>query len=433
MTFFPQIPTTLAEAGHTLWDLQSLILKHLFHRRTASGHEISKHLCLPFQIVEPVLGELKKERLIDFRGASGFGDFVYTILEDGAKRAREHLDESMYAGASPVPFDVYAKSVQLQSLDNCQPSADALNEALSDLMVDPGVFEKLGLALTAGRSVFLYGAPGNGKTSIAERVMNAYTDHIWIPKAVDVGRHVMRIYDSRYHKLVEVKDESMLRQVDRRWVAVRRPSIVVGGELTLDRLEVVETSRGVCEAPIQVKANCGAMVIDDFGRQRVEPHALLNRWIMPLDRRFDVLTLPNGRTVEVPFEQLTLFSTNLDPEELVDEAFLRRIPYKINVPSPREDEFIYLLKEACDGFVIAYNPDAAEYLLQRHFRDTGRAIRFCHPFDLVSLMDARCRFLDEPRQLTTKIIDACVATYFTSMLGPKKNVAREPVFSGCGN
>lgn len=203
MSFFPQIPTTLAEAGHSLWDIQTLILKHLFHRRTSPGHEVAKHLCLPFGIVEPILTEMKKERLLDFRGASGFGDFVYTILDDGLRRAREHFQESSYAGAAPVPFDDYVRSVRQQSLDDHHPSHATLRDSLADLVVNRRVFEQLGLALTSGRSIFLYGAPGNGKTSIAERVMNAYTDHIWIPKAVEVGRIILRLYDSRYHKLVD--------------------------------------------------------------------------------------------------------------------------------------------------------------------------------------------------------------------------------------
>lgn len=430
MNFFPQAPTSLAESGHSLWDVQALILKHLFHRRIATGHDVAKHLCLPFVIVEPILTDLKKERMIDFRGASGFGDFVYAILEEGMKRAREHLSESTYAGAAPVPFDDYIRSVQLQSLDDHHPTPEALRESLADLIVDPRVYQQLGLALTSGRSVFLYGAPGNGKTSIAERVMSAYTDYIWVPKAVEVGRTILRLYDSRYHKLVDVRpdaDDSSLRLVDRRWVAVRRPTIVVGGELTLDRLEVVETAPGVCEAPIQVKSNGGALVVDDFGRQRVEPQDLLNRWIMPLDRRIDILTLPNGRTIEIPFDQLTIFSTNLDPENLVDEAFLRRIPYKIHIPNPTEEEFLGLLKQECEEYAVEYDGEAAEYLLRHYFRDRGRAIRFCHPQDLVGLMDVRCRFLDEPRIMSIAMVDAIVDTYFTSMCSPGRRGQLAPV------
>ena len=408
----------LDATGLTLWDLQSLILKHMFQRRVASGREISEHLGLPWSVVEPALTALQKDRMLEYRGTVVLGDFLYGILDEGIRQAREMISVCSYAGAAPVPLEDYVQSMVRQSVGQAPPSCEALRAALADLVVDVRLFEVVGQALTAGRSLFLYGAPGNGKTSIAERVMRAYGDYIWIPKAIELGRTVLRLFDPRYHVVVDVPfggNRTAVTDFDHRWVPIRRPTIVVGGELTLQHLEVSESAAGVYEAPVQLKSNGGALVVDDFGRQRVNPQDLLNRWILPLERHFDILNLPNGRSVQVPFDQLTIFSTNLDPSDLVDEAFLRRIPYKAEVSNPTEEGFFKLLQACCKSRGIDYHQQAAENLLQRHFREAKRPLRYCHPRDLVQLVYTECQFLGRPLELTVDALESAVSTYFSTV------------------
>ncbi|MFO0903104.1 MAG: AAA family ATPase [Pirellulales bacterium] len=424
MSFFPRIPTQLSETGLTLWDLQTLLLKHFFHRRAATGREAAEHLCLPLPVIESALVALQKERMLEYRGNAGLGDFAYGILEEGVKQARQLLAVSSYAGAAPVPLDAYVESVAAQSLEKEQPTLDGLRAALGDMVIDPVLLGRIGQAMTAGRGMFLFGPPGNGKTSIAERVMNSYSDVIWIPKALEVGRTIIRLYDPRYHQVVRLDQQwsdDQRRLIDRRWVPIRRPTIVVAGELLLEHLEVMETASGVYEAPVQLKSNGGTFVVDDFGRQRMRPHDLLNRWILPLERRYDILNLPNGRSMQVPFDQFTIFSTNLEPSDLVDEAFLRRIPFKIEVLNPTVVEFRRLMEATCQALEIEYEVDACEYLMERHFHQAERPMRFCQPRDLMQLIDVRCRFLGLPRKLTREAIDEVAHLYFGAVRPTSKS------------
>ena len=221
-------------------------------------------------------------------------------------------------------------------------------------------------------------------------------------------------------KLDSLWPEEQRRLIDRRWVAIRRPTIVVGGELLLEHLEIMETASGVYEAPVQLKSNGGTFVVDDFGRQRMRPHDLLNRWILPLERRYDILNLPNGRSMQVPFDQLTIFSTNLDPSDLVDEAFLRRIPFKIEVPNPTVADFRGLIETCCRQLEIEFDADVTEYMMERHFHQAERSMRFCQPRDLMQLVDVRFRFLGLPRKLTRDAVDEATQLYFGTVRGSEK-------------
>ena len=278
---------------------------------------------------------------------------------------------------------------------------------------------RLGPAINSGRGLFLYGPPGNGKTSIAERVTAAFGREIWVPRALGVDGEIIRVFDPMNHEEAPLNAGTGLldqRAVDNRWVRIVRPTIVVGGELTMSQLEVTRNEvTGISEAPLQVKSNCGTLVIDDFGRQRVHVSELLNRWIVPLEKRHDFLNLPNGRKVVVPFDELVVFATNLEPRDLVDEAFLRRIPYKIEVQDPTEEQFIDLFQSMGRKLGIEYRAEAVRYLIAEHFRKANRPMRFCHPRDLLLQIRNSCIYQHCPAVMTNEQFDLAVENYFSVM------------------
>ncbi len=278
------------------------------------------------------------------------------------------------------------------------------------------MLRRLGPAINSGRGLFLFGAAGNGKTSIAERVTKAFGQYIWIPRAIGIDGEIIRLFDPNAHEEVPLAAESGLlndSQIDKRWVRIRRPTIVVGGELTMDNLEVtLNTSTGISEAPVQLKSNCGTLVIDDFGRQRMSTDELLNRWIVPLEKRYDYLNLANGKKIQVPFDQLMIFSTNLEPKDLVDDAFLRRIPYKIEVTDPTEEEFRELFKMMAPKLGFEYNEEAVSYVIDKHYRAIGRHLRCCQPRDLLMQVRNMCLYENVAMELTADAMDFAVDNYF---------------------
>jgi predicted ATPase with chaperone activity len=246
-----------------------------------------------------------------------------------------------------------------------------------------------------------------------------FGQQIWVPHAVVEGGQVIKFYDTQFHRKTEKADDGPLRlaNVDRRWIQIARPTVVVGGELTLDSLDLRHhRESNVCEAPLQMKSNCGCLLIDDFGRQRIAPADLLNRWIVPLESRHDFLTLPTGKKIQVPFEQIVIFSTNLEPEDLVDEAFLRRIPYKVHATDPSDEEFHYLFRMYCEKFGCEYRKDVVNYLLDTHYRACGRAKRRCHPRDLLAQVRNYCRYNEVPLELLPEYFDIVVDSYFAMVL-----------------
>jgi hypothetical protein len=294
-----------------------------------------------------------------------------------------------------------------------------LHRAFEDLLIDKKMLLRLGPAINSGRGMFLFGAPGNGKTSIAERITKAFGQAIWIPRAIGVDGEIMRMFDPGMHEAMPLPaNEGLLdnRKIDGRWVRIRRPTIVVGGELTMDHLEVtLNTSTNVSEAPVQLKSNCGTLVIDDFGRQRMTTDQLLNRWIVPLEKRYDFLNMASGKKIQVPFDQLIVFSTNLEPKDLVDDAFLRRIPYKIEVTDPDEGAFRHLLKVMAKKLGVEYDEDAANYLMDKHYKAVSRPLRCCQPRDLILQVRNFCRYTNRPLKMTSETLDFAAENYFAVM------------------
>lgn len=411
--FSPLEPQSLAEAGLTFADVEALILKLMLHQGSLTGRQISQHVRLPFNVTFEVLRGLKAQMLVAYKSSAPMGDFEHDLTESGVQRAQRWMKRCTFYGGAPVPLHDYVQSVAQQTVRNARPRLTAVINAFADLSLREAMISQVGQAITAGRGLFLYGAPGNGKTSIAERVIRAIGDTIWIPRTITVGGEIIRLFDPANHQ--EAPADSNPR-VDQRWVRIQRPTVVVGGELTLEQLDMsVDRVSGILEAPLQMKSNCGALVIDDFGRQRVSPIDLLNRWIVPLEKGFDFQTLPAGRQVQVPFDQLLVFATNLAPHQLVDEAFLRRIPYKVEVGDPTEAEFRRLFESLAQNAKIACEPGALDYLVETHYKSARRPFRYCHPRDLLQQVRHLCDFHERPAELTRKTADAAAHNYFAGL------------------
>lgn len=415
----PAEPNSLEEAGVSDGQLEHLILKLLGAVGDESGRNIAAHHALPFRLVEPVLANTKQAQLVAFRGSAPMNDYVYQLTDKGRETAKKLTEYCSYFGAAPVTLDAYIRSVSEQTLTKKHPTEDDLHRAFSDLLINKRMLRRLGPAMNSGRGLFLFGAPGNGKTSIAERVTKAFGDTIWIPRCISIDGEVMRVYDPGLHEEVPPDDShGPLHEeaVDKRWVRIRRPTIVAGGELTMDALEVNPSSgANVSEAPLQLKSNCGTLVIDDFGRQRMTTDELLNRWIVPLEKRYDFLRMVNGKKIQVPFDQLIIFSTNLEPKDLVDDAFLRRIPYKIEVIDPSEEEFRELFKIMAKVVGMDHVEEAVEYLIEHHYKVGNRPFRCCQPRDLLLQIRNYCHYLDVPPQMCKEYFDYAVENYFAVM------------------
>ncbi len=428
-SFRPAEPGNLAETGLPASLVESLIIKRLATVGIHSGRQLANDARLPFPVLEPMFRNLRERRIIVHQGSAPLNDYNYSLTDDGREQARVAAANCAYAGPAPVPLMDYILSVEAQTIRSESPRRDQLRQAFHDISIDELLFENLGPAVNSGAGLFLYGEPGNGKSTIASRMTQCFGQEIWVPHAVFEDGQIVKVFDAAYHR-PSTDDQGELiceTAVDRRWVKISRPTVVVGGELTMDALEIRhDPVSNVGEAPLQMKSNCGCLLIDDFGRQRIEPQELLNRWIVPLENRVDYLTLSTGKKIQVPFEQLIIFSTNLEPSDLVDEAFLRRIPYKIEVSDPTPAEFHELFRMYCERMDCAYQAELVDYLMDTHFHPHGRRLRRCHPRDLLGQIRNFCTYNDRKLELRKEYLDLVVTSYFTTVRNQPPHPSRRP-------
>jgi len=427
--YIPPSITKLSDTGLSpLW-LQDLTLKVLYFQGYLTGFQIAEAIALPFaNVTDQILNTLKREKFVEVKSSQmglGEGAYQYAITGAGMARAREALERSQYAGPTPVPLELYIRGVKSQSQSKLRITYRILRQALSELTLSEKTLQNIGPAVNSGTSIFIYGPPGNGKTSIARAIGKMIlSTSMYIPYAIYIDGQVVKLYDSVNHQLAPETDATeqgsgSLRtgaRRDTRWVRISRPFIVVGGELTLDGLDLVfDDVNKYYEAPFQVKANGGILLIDDFGRQLVRPRDLLNRWIVPLENRIDYLTLHTGRKLEVPFDVLIVFSTNLPPKDLVDEAFLRRLRHKIHIGDPSFEKYRDIFRDVAQAKGIVYNDEGLAYLLQEWYIKHDRKLRASHPRDICDQIIDIANFIDIEPQMTPDLLDRAAGAYFVDL------------------
>jgi len=385
-----------------------LFLRRLYSEGTSNLTALKDALQLPLPIIEGVFQHLRKEQLLEVRGMVG-EDYTFFLSEAGRHLATDRLRVSQYAGAAPVSLREYNKALRAQAVE-LHFRMQQLKTAMSDIVVPEEILEQVGPAMMSQKALFLYGPTGNGKTSIAERLVRIYDDLVVVPHAVEVDGQIIALYDPIIHEQV---DHGFF-DFDKRWTICKRPCVTVGGELTSRMLELqLDSATNIYAAPVQMKANSGMLIIDDFGRQVIEPRELLNRWIVPLDRRVDYLTLRNGVKFQIPFEVMVVFATNLDPLQLADEAFLRRIHNKIYIHPVSADVFDEIFARAVAEAGIECEKDGAEYLRDLCFRQGATELRACYPRDIIDIATWTSRFEDRAVSLSKTDMDRAARLYFT--------------------
>ena len=419
----PPSPEKLADTGLSPDAVRDLLLKVLYVQGTRTGQYLADFVRLPFPLVDEELLTLQQRRFIEVRGTTAphRGSYLFDLVNEGRDRAREALEASQYVGPAPVPLVQYERWIHAQSIKLAQVTQESLRAGFSHLVLDEAIFDILGPAVNSSKSIFLYGHPGNGKTAIAEAISDLLGGELYLPFAVDVDGQIMLIYDPVHHQEIETEEqvvgiESLWKSgpsYDRRYARIRRPVVLTGGELTLDQLDLrYDPFTKLYQAPFQVKANGGVLIVDDFGRQRVPPRDLLNRWIVPLEKRIDYLTLHTGGKFPVPFDCLLIFATNLDPAELVEEAFLRRIHYKIQVTDPTREQYEQIFHAQCAAEGLTYQPEAVEYVFREFYDKLGIPPRGCHPRDLISHVEDIAKYREIRPQLSQDLLEGACRSYF---------------------
>ncbi|NLZ16878.1 MAG: hypothetical protein GX087_03985 [Desulfobulbaceae bacterium] len=413
--FFPAPPVTLADTGLNSLFLEELACKLLLQHGMLSGKELAERLCLPFKLVENLLYELKQQLIVTYHGTTGLSDFIYILSEKGQRKALLAREQSAYTGPAPVPYSAYVESVRLQALTLEKPDLATLRQALTGLVLPEKLLMQLGCALHSGQAIFLYGEPGNGKTETALRLARCFREHIFLPQALLIEGQVVQLYDRQSH--VPVDGETEQPRHDQRWLLIQRPMVTVGGEMDMASLEIgYNQHTRVCEASLQMKGNCGIFIVDDFGRQKIGPEQVLNRWILPLEKGIDYLTLPNGTKFQTPFRSILLFCSNTSPAGLLDEAFLRRLPYKIHMANPDEAAFRVIMREEAAGCGLACPEEALEYLLARHFRGI-RPLRGCYPRDFCRYILNQASFAGTEARISPATLDEAAALCWPPLAG----------------
>ncbi len=406
-SFSPRMPQSMEQLGIPQSIVLDLVLRRLLLEGFSSLHGLSRSLKLSLSIVDVAFRQLRAQQLIEVKGMVG-NDYQFVLSQAGKQLASDRFQISQYAGAAPVSLKDYLAATKAQSA-KVQVDRRVLRQAFSDIIVTDRMLDQLGPALISQNSIFLYGPSGNGKTSLAERMLRVYQDAILIPYSIEVDNQIISLYDPVVHTKIEMEDPEM----DQRWCLCKRPCIVVGGELIPSMLELrLDESSGIYAAPLQMKANNGIFIIDDFGRQLMSPRDLLNRWIVPLDRRVDYLTLRYGVKFQIPFELMVVFSTNLDPSDLADEAFLRRIQNKIEVPPVEAAVFDQIFQRVVQARNVRYEHDSAEYLRRLCLMDGRTELRACYPNDICNILTSIGRYEGEVPEMNHESLERAVNLYF---------------------
>ena len=419
----PHSPQSLEETGLSRSFVINLVMKHIFSLGEFTLHDVVERVKLPTPIIDEVLEDIQRHLMLEVKGSSGMGrmTYRYNLTDRGRARAQELIAISRYAGPAPVSLDAYRRMIEVQTVKNILVKESRVMEAFSHLIVSNTLLTRLGPAVSSGRALFLYGPPGNGKTAIAETIARVMPDIVYIPYAVLVDEDVIMLYDPVTHEVAEQdrapENELIKRNLsDSRWLQIKRPVVMVGGELDLGMLDLeFNDIARFYQAPLQMKANNGIFIVDDFGRQQMDPQDLLNRWIVPLERHTDFLSLQSGMKFEIPFDQLVIFSTNLEPKKLVDEAFLRRIRYKIKVDHPSEHEYEQIFKAVCEANGVEYRRDMVDFLINRFYRHSDRPPNACHPRDLIDHIIDDAHYHGHKPELTEASLTAAWETYFVEL------------------
>ena len=414
----PASPKSLGETGLSADNVTALLLKTLYTGEL-SGREIAEQMGLPYGILEDLIAQARAEQLMEVRSASGTGTagYRYALTDRGRERAQQLFETSGYVGVAPVPLAQYVRYVEASAAQDRTVDQETVAHAFNHLILEDRMLGQLGPAMSARRAMFLHGPPGNGKSAMGSAMGRALGDPVYMPHALDVDGHVVTLFDPVTHQPEPAPEQSQLiraaTETDGRWVRIRRPVIMVGGELTLDQLDLKfnQLSR-FYEAPVQLKATGGVLLVDDFGRQQVPANALLNRWIVPLESRVDFLTLATGRKFDVPFDVFVVFATNLEPRTLADEAFLRRIPYKVQATNPSLEQFTAIFKLNCEERNLSFDPKLVDHLCREYYEGRGLEIRACHPRDLLEQVITLCRYRKQPLQVSVDLLEEACQTYF---------------------
>jgi predicted ATPase with chaperone activity len=405
--FAPSVPQSFEDLGISQSLVLDLVLRRLLLEGFSNLQALSQTLKLSVPILNVVFNHMRQQQMVDVKGMIG-NDYHFTLSQAGKLLAGERFQITQYAGAAPVSLKDYAAATKAQAAE-VRIDRKALRSAFSDLVISDQLLDQLGPALISQNSIFIYGPTGNGKTSLAERMLRVYQDGILLPYSVEVDGQIISLYDPVVHQPLDVDDHD----VDPRWVLCRRPCIVVGGELIPSMLELrLDESSGIYAAPLQMKANNGILIIDDFGRQLMSPRDLLNRWIVPLDRRVDYLMLRYGVKFQIPFELMVVFSTNLEPSDLADEAFLRRIHNKIFVDAVDDKAFDQIFHRVVGAFNIPCEPDSAEYLRKLCLREGRTELRACYPADICNILTSIGKYEGRPPYMSKSELERAAALYF---------------------